>query len=89
MKNSLKILKNSSGQMVVESVLIIALLLGFATVIAREFKDDEVISKLVQGPWLALSGMIQNGVWVEPKKSMLLHPNHMHRHISREGSDPE
>jgi len=79
------LLRNRSGQMVTEMILLMTVLLAITFTISSYFKNDEIFKKLVSGPWLNLSGMIQNGVWASPKDGMKNHPNHHRRHVSLKG----
>jgi hypothetical protein len=88
MKTKSVILKNQSGQGVVEAVLLIATLLFVSTFVAREFKSNELVSKIVKGPWLALSGMISSGTWKPPAEAAALHPLASPRPASLEGTRP-
>ena len=76
---------NQSGQMLVEMLLLMTVLFGLTFAISAYFKNDEVFSKLISGPWQNLSGMIQNGVWAPPATAMKNHPNHHSRHVSVKG----
>ena len=78
---------NQKGQLIVEAVLIIVMLMGFTFMVANYFKNSEVLRQLITGPWANLSGMLQNGVWAEPAKGAISHPNAHMRHISIEGED--
>jgi hypothetical protein len=71
--------------MIIEYILIMVLLLGLATVAAREFRNNQFVANLVSGPWLRLSGMIQNGVWLPQETSNRLHPNQHRRHGTATG----
>ena len=77
-----------SGQITVEAVLILTLL--FSTVFAgtRLIRDQQLLSRLVQGPWLYLAGMIENGYWAPAEMGRAKHPNHASRHGSPEGDRP-
>jgi hypothetical protein len=74
--------KNKKGQVTVEAVLIMVVLVGFVTLLSKTFQSEELLLKLVQGPWKNLDGMIQNGVWGTPQKTIANHPNDHERHAS-------
>lgn len=81
-------LKEQSGQMIVESVLIMTMLVGFAYIVTSYFRSNEVLASLISSPWTNLSGVIQNGTWAPPTQNMRQHPNDMDRRISLEGDKP-
>ena len=82
-------LLNKSGQMALEMILIMALMVGFATFVTSEFKSSNFVAQLVSGPWKNLAGMIQNGVWGPSADTMPQHPNAFNRVISPDGETPE
>ncbi len=75
-------LRSQSGQMITEAILILVLLFGVTLLTARYFKDKEVFRTLISGPWVALAGMLQNGVWAPPNVGAAIHPNAHNRHIA-------
>ncbi len=84
----MKRLKNSSGQFLVEGILLLTVLMASTIFIAKYFKENNLIAQLISAPWQSLSGMLQNGVWAPPAKSMSLHPNKFNRHSSLKGESP-
>jgi hypothetical protein len=74
-------LSSQKGQMVTETILILVLFMGVTFTIANYFKNEEVLKKLISGPWLNLSGMLQNGVWGTPDATADSHPNGHGRHV--------
>ena len=82
-------LKEQSGQMIVESVLIMTMLVGFAYLITSSLRGNEVVSRLVSGPWTNLAGIIQNGAWAPPQASMARHPSDFNNKISLKGDPPQ
>ena len=78
---------NRRGQAIVEAVLILLLLMAVTTFVSSQFKQNELMAKMVSGPWLRLAGMIQNGQWRPVNQSNGLHPTKQYRHISTKG-DP-
>lgn len=80
-----RILANQSGQQVVEAVLIMVVFMAFTVAVAQFFKGQEVLQKLVTGPWTNLAGMLQNGVWQPVQRGAISHPNGHSRHISIQG----
>lgn len=82
-------IKNSQkGQMIVEAILIMVVLLAIVGLTAQVFKKDDFVASLVSKPWQNIAGMLQNGVWAPPNKGAKLHPNHYIRHISIKGDSP-
>lgn len=79
--------KNQKGQAIVEALLIMIIFLGIGLMVMSFFKDQEVLAKLVKGPWQSLSGVLQNGTWGEPSKTTIMHPNTHYRHVSIRGED--
>ena len=80
-------MKNSRGQMVVEMILLMVVLLAILGAIRTTLKENETITSLVQGPWLALSGMIQAGAWLAPQEAMTYHPNRQRQHSTVIGKE--
>lgn len=77
--------KSQRGQSAVEMILLLTLFAGIAMFAATQIKDNEWFTKLVQGPWQSLAGMIQNGVWAPPAASMKDHPVTISRHRTPDG----
>ena len=77
--------RNQSGQAVVEAVILMIIFVGFLSFAVRQFQDQALLERLVQGPWLHLAGMIESGVWAEKNTARRLHPNHIGRHVTFEG----
>jgi hypothetical protein len=80
-------MRNRSGQVSVELILIMTLLAAVATLIANGLKENKVVEGYVQGPWDKLSGMIENGNWAGGKRAKAQHPNHRLRGVSLKGAD--
>lgn len=86
MKDKLKKVKLSQkGQMAVEMLLLCIVLFGVFSLMSREFKKNDFLKSLVSEPWKRLSGLLQNGVWEEPKTSINNHPSQKKRHSSVAG----
>lgn len=79
---------SQSGQMIVEAVLIITLLMGATFLVTNYFRNNEVLKTLVQGPWISLAGMLQNGSWGPIKDTAAIHPSAHGRHIVITGESP-
>lgn len=87
MKKSL--LKNQSGQMILESILILTILTAVTITTARFMKEEQILAGLISAPWANLSGMIQNGVWKPPGQAENYHPSHHARSASLTGESPQ
>jgi len=78
-------IRSQRGQMMIEGVLIMVVLMGMTLLVARYFKDQELLKKLISGPWVSLAGLLQNGVWLPKDRGTLSHPNGHTRHITIQG----
>lgn len=81
-------MKRQSGQITVEAVLILAILVSTIFAGTRVIQDQQFLSKLVEKPWMYLAGMIENGHWSEPDRGKGKHPNKLSRHGSPQGDNP-
>lgn len=81
-------LRNQRGQMTIELVLVLAILTGLAIVISREARDRQLLATIIEGPWLPLQGMIEDGVWVKAGASKEFHPGALGRHGTIVGEVP-
>jgi hypothetical protein len=72
---------SQAGQLIVEAVLIIVLLMAVTFATAKFFKSQELFKQLITGPWQSLAGLIQNGSWGTPAATAIQHPNSHGRHI--------
>lgn len=79
---------NRRGQAIIESILILALFVGVGTLVARQFKQNELFAQMVSAPWARLAGMMQNGVWMAPRPGAKLHPSQFERIVSMRGEPP-
>ena len=84
----MKILKNNRGQNVIEMVLITGVTLMVAVLVMTTLRKEQIVGKLVDGPWEIMSGMIENGVWGTRQKTVKFHPNYLTRHVSLEAEKP-
>lgn len=75
------------GQAVLEAVLLMVIFLAIVGAVATAFRQNELLAKIVRGPWNNLAGMFQNGVWDSPAKGHALHPNTQRRHMSVLGEE--
>ena len=74
-------LSSQKGQAVTEAILVLVLLIGFTFAVANYFKSEELLKKMITGPFTYLSGMLQNGVWQPPDKGAIAHPTGHFRHV--------
>ncbi len=79
------ILGNQRGQLTIEAILIACIFSAIALSVTRFAKAEQLVSKVVEGPWLPLRGMIENGVWASGDKAKAQHPSMKTRHSSNEG----
>lgn len=75
----MKQLRQRSGQMAVEMILMLALFLGASYFVRDAFQSNGIIAQIVSRPWLSIAGMLQNGVWAPPEESNSQHPNNFSR----------
>lgn len=73
---------NQSGQLAIETVLILSLFVSLMLFTASQLRQNEVFSRLVEGPWQQLAGLIKNGAWGSIEDTNVLHPSHFHRHAT-------
>lgn len=73
------------GQVIVEYVLLLVVVLGVARVLVQGLNQMDFIQTLTYKPWAKLDGMIQCGVWQACGTNSIkagLHPEDMARAIS-------
>ena len=81
-------IKNEKGQMVVEAVLIIVVLLGLGSMVTKALKQYEIGRKLTSEPWTLLSGMIVCGTWQPCRGNARgLHPSTRDRALTTRSSE--
>ena len=56
-------LKNQSGQLIVEAVLLMVIMMAVFAMLQAGIKKMDLVGKLTREPWEKISGMIQCGVW--------------------------
>lgn len=76
-------LRNQRGQMTIEAVLLLVIMVAIFTVVHRSISSRNMLSQIVQGPWGYVSGMISNGVW-KGGDTKIYHPNVYKRRASPE-----
>jgi len=72
-------LRNRKGQFVIETVLLMVLMIGTFAWATNQLREKQYLAKLISGPWVKVSGMIESGVWEAPDKARKLHPNQINR----------
>lgn len=78
-------LKNKRGQLVMEAVLLLVVILGVYMTVSRVASENQLMQRLISGPWTALAGMMENGVWGSPDQVRRNHPHSKSRGISNIG----
>lgn len=81
-------IKNQSGQLTVEAVLIITIFASIMYGASQSIRDNNILGSLVEQPWAHIAGMIENGIWGPPERGRGIHPNHISRHGSPQGDAP-
>lgn len=74
---SKNITDNQVGQLAIEAVLIVILLLSLSLFVTKFMRDQQVISKMVAGPWKRLAGVMATGNWTPEDQGFgaRLHPH--------------
>lgn len=71
---------NKKGQITVELVLIMVILLFIANFVRSQFMDQHrLFSAFILTPWNQIGGMIESGVWGEREGVLHQHPNQFTR----------
>ena len=83
----MNVARSQSGQITIEAVLILSVLLSIATYASQQFKSRGILQKLVGAPWSYTRGMIENGIWATTTPNPY-HPNSKHRHASLNPDHP-
>ncbi|MES2962625.1 MAG: hypothetical protein V4760_01965 [Bdellovibrionota bacterium] len=77
---------NQRGQLTIEAILLMAAMVSMALFLGREIRDRKMVAGLVEGPWQPIQGMIEDGVWTNPKDSKARHPSIKARHATARGN---
>ena len=75
-------MKNQKGQMTIEAVLILTLMVSLIFAITKGIKGQKYFTKLVEKPWSYVAGMIENAYWAPVNAGKGKHPNYHSRHGS-------
>ena len=82
-------MKNQKGQMTIEAVLIMTVMVSVLLFIRKGVERTNLLSHLVENPWSHIQGMIENAYWAPTEKSITKHPNLLGRHGSPRGEEPQ
>jgi hypothetical protein len=69
-----------SGQATMEMILLSIVLVSLAMYVSRTLHAGEYAAALTEGPWKPLQGMIEDGIWADPKQAVAMHPSLRRRH---------
>lgn len=73
---------SQAGQFAIEMVLLMSVLVGFMVFATRTLRESNALSKLVQGPWESVAGMIECGEWGTQQEACKSHPAQRRRALS-------
>jgi hypothetical protein len=73
-----------SGQVLVESVLLMTLLVFVSFAIVEGLEEMDFMGGVLKGPWSNMQGMIEAGVFADARQARSRHPGHLDRTISRQ-----
>ena len=88
----MKAKRDKKGQMTVEMVLILTVLVGSAYLVKKELfdKPKNPFYRFVTEPWKSIAVMMESGVWLaDPEEGRKHHPNHFKRIRAEKGKDPK
>lgn len=71
-----------SGQALIEYILLLAVMLMAWNLVRSGLEEMQLVRRVTQGPWAAMSGMIESGVLVPPDQARATHPSHIDRGVS-------
>lgn len=77
-----RLVRNNRGQFLIETVLLMVLTIGLFIGASNFLRDKKILSKMIGGPWLKVSGMIEAGIWDAPDQARAKHPNQIDRSLS-------
>ncbi len=81
--------QNERGQLTIEAILLMCVFVSISIYVSRYARAEQLVAKVVEGPWLPIRGMIENGVWETGAKAKSHHPSMKIRHSSNKGDVPE
>ncbi len=71
--------KNQNGQIAIEGVLILVLLLSLSIFASRQIKDRNLMGRIISEPWRQISGMMSTGNWKDSQAAM---DENLHPHVN-------
>ena len=74
-------MKSQRGQLVVEAVLLMSVLLGITMLVSSFFQKSQLAQKLTFEPWSQLTNMIECGSWSSCQTAGV-HPSTVDRGLS-------
>ena len=77
--------RGTSGQAIVEIVLIMALLIGIAYAAKDILAQTKPVAQFISEPWKTIKGMMESGVWMKESDAREKHPNHFKRMSAERG----
>jgi hypothetical protein len=80
-------IKNQKGQVAIEYILLTVVMVGIFLTARNALLSNNTLANFVQKPWELVAGMIETGVWGDPKKARADHPGMLRRHISFLGDE--
>lgn len=72
--------KNQRGQLAVEAVLLMALLVSISVFVSNYLKNAEFAQRIVAKPWERMAGMVECGKWGPCQRG--IHPSTSSRIVS-------
>lgn len=74
-------IKSQSGQVLIENVLMMVVLVGAFLVLVRTLQSSNYLNAMTRSPWASLKVMVECGHWSGNNKGCI-HPNLNSRHIT-------
>ena len=82
-------IKNQKGQMTIEMVLILVVLITMSYFVLKKFDEEiEPVTNFVVAPWVTVKGMMESGIWLEADAARAEHPNQWDKMRTVEGENP-
>lgn len=82
-----KPIDNQRGQIAIEYILLSVVIVGAFLGARSVLISNNTVANFVQRPWALVAGMIETGVWGDPKQVRSKHPGSLSRHNSFKGVD--
>ncbi|MFP5518335.1 MAG: hypothetical protein ACLGGX_00400 [Bdellovibrionia bacterium] len=74
--------KNSRGQFAIETILIMLIMVSALLWTTNMIREEQLLAKLIGGPWAKVNGMIECGSWAPQKDACQNHPAQRDRVLS-------